>query len=124
MATGVIPKYADGTDTGWVSVVGDNDPSMLFTGTIKYRVIGELVNVVGAQIRLKTDMSSGASRSIAPYILADYKPAANANVIGGNSGKFTQIQVNTAGSVMFYRQSEVTWTTTENINFNLFYFKA
>lgn len=124
MATGVISKYADGTDTGWVSVVGNNDSSMLFTGTIKYRVIGELVNVVGAQIRLKTDMSSGTGRAIAPYILADYKPTSNVNVIGGNSDKFTQIQVNTAGSVMFYRQSSVTWTTTENINFNLFYFKA
>lgn len=124
MATGITPKYADGTDTGWVSVVGDNDSSMLFTGTIKYRVIGELVNVVAAGIHLKTDMTSGASRVIAPYILADYKPASNANVIGGNSSKFTQCTVNTAGSVFFYRLSDVTWTTSDNINFSIFYFKA
>lgn len=123
MATGTIPKYADGTDTGWVSIVGNNNSSMLFTGTIKYRVIGELVNVVGAQIKLKTDMSSGSSRNIAPGILTDYKPTSNANVIGGNSNKFTQIQVNTEGSVIFFSQSSITWASTDNINFNLFYFK-
>lgn len=122
MATGVIPKYADGTDTGWVSVVGDNDASMLFTGTIKYRVVGEIVNVVGAQIRLKTDFTSGTSRAIAPYILAGYKPASNVSIWGGNSDKQTQITLNNAGSILIYRGG-LTWTTTDNINLSFIYFK-
>lgn len=124
MASGIIPKYADGTDTGWVSVEGSSSSTYLYTGTIKYRAIGKIVNVVASGIHLTTAMTSGSYRTIAPGILSAYAPAEQAIVIGGNSNVFTQISVSTSGSVNFYRKTGDSWATTDNINFNLFYMAA
>lgn len=76
MATGKIPKYANGNDTGWKEYVNEN----IFSGTIYYRKIGNIVNLVFEGLKLINESTSGnidlgsipASAGITPYKLTTF----------------------------------------------------
>lgn len=63
MATGLIPKYMDGTDTGWKNL----QEASAFTGTIKYRKCGNIFEITThGWITISGQLSLGGS-----YWLAD-----------------------------------------------------
>jgi hypothetical protein len=56
MATGKIPKYADGTDSGW-----KNTGISFASGTLYYRVIGNVCYLAGDGCRLIDALPTGGS---------------------------------------------------------------
>ena len=108
-------------NTGW----NEYQNSSVFTGSIWWRVIGPFVFVQAMQITLVTDFNSGTNRAISSTgLLASYKPKITAITSGGNNVYFGQVIVDTNGTVQFYRPSGITWTTSMNISFSLFYMMA
>lgn len=56
MATGTIPKYADGTDSDWT-----NTGLSFVAGTLYYRRIGSMCELSGDGIRLRADLDVGGN---------------------------------------------------------------
>lgn len=99
-----------GIDTGWNSLTN----SSAFTGTIYWRQLGALVCVMGYQVKLKTDMTGSNITLSSSALPASVTTAA---FPAGNIDGFGQIQVNTSGNIIFYKQSGSIWLSTRNINF-------
>lgn len=124
MATGKIPCYMNGTDTGWQTRVGTSNNDEVFVGTIYYRNVGNIVAFSAYHLKLKNALSD-ASINIASGMFASLKPIDYVTFPAGNSAKFGQISVNpTSGSILFYRAGTETWGTGDNINFTGFYLTA
>jgi hypothetical protein len=64
MATTIIRKYADGTDSGWLTIEGTSNNTQTFTGTIYFRRIGAIVHIIGYGLKVKTQVESNQSVQI------------------------------------------------------------
>ena len=118
MATGVVQKYADGTDTGWTPVSVAKDDATTFYGTIYWRRVGCTVTVVGYQIKLKSALTTSAVvllRNLPPSITTT-------NTFCGNVGQQGMMNVSGAGNLTFYKlSSDSSYPADTNINFTVTY---
>lgn len=90
MANGTILKYADGTDTGWVTP-SKTSGAVYSSGSVQYRRIGNTVTVIGTDLILPENggliiaMDAGywpAVNTTCPVALEypNYKPVAIARI--------------------------------------------
>ena len=82
MASGTVPKYAAGIDSGWQSITGTANNSYPFTGTIYYRKIGDVFYLTTSAINLKSQLA--AKSYILLFTLAEgYRPITGSLVVNG-----------------------------------------
>lgn len=113
--------YADGSDSGWQSITNSD----VFTGTIYYRVLGELVTVVAYGLTLKADWTSGAYKTLSDSGMSSAKPYDSLAAFGGNRNKTIMATVGSStGAIMIYKNQTDTWATTDSISFFITYLKA
>lgn len=107
MASGTIPKYADGTDSRWQQI----ENSSTFRGTaINVRRIGDIVFLYATNLYLTTDLSSGLYRLLGSKLLADYAPSGVVSIWAGSLTKMGQLRITNDGSANFFRPSTAeTW---------------
>lgn len=105
MASGVISKYADGTDTGWQEITNAD----AFTGTIYARKIGKIVTLYATNLRLLTDLTS-AYRSLGGTLLANYAPGQVLSIFAGSLDKIGQVRISNNGATNFFKSTSGTWT--------------
>lgn len=75
MASGTIPKYADGSDSGWLSL----ENSTVFTGKIKYRKVGNQVDICFFSLNLVTEFTVGSGNLDLGTLPSGYRPTAYPN---------------------------------------------
>lgn len=122
MATGTIPKYADGTDTGFQEITSD-----AFSGTIRYRVIGKMVEVTCYGLTLTSALTTSnvslVSGENSP--LANYPPIESKAFAAGNRDALGEAIIYTSGGIRFYKPTSVSeWSTSATIQFSAFYFTS
>ena len=123
MAVLTLKKYADGTDTGWKSLVGQAGDTKPFNGTIWYRRIGRVCEVCGYGLRLKQELNSGTSITLVEELVSgDFLPPINLPLIGGSRSNQFSMLLTLTGNLVLYRSAGQTITTDDNINFNFMYF--
>lgn len=76
MATGVTPKFADGTDSGWQTIEGTSNNTQNFIGTINFRRIGDIIHIIGYGLKVKTQVESNQSVQICT-VAHTFLPKAN-----------------------------------------------
>lgn len=120
MISEIIPKYADGTDTEWITITPIEG---VWTGSIKYRKIGNIVNIVITAISLVEDLTSSSLLVIAPSGTFP-KPVNNVMVFGGNRDYLVEFVVNTnSGSLSLYKMaSDSVYPKNSNASANITYF--
>lgn len=128
MASGFIPKYMDGNDSDWnddtnISQKGYTD------GTIYYRKIGKIVEVVG-QVKASTKITG--SSYVFGRLPEGFRPCTIPNVPStairptcsmGNPSYGVSIGfISLNGDIQFYKPPDVTeWLTTWNTYFSFIY---
>lgn len=126
MATGIVSKYMSGTDSGWLEYTN----STMFTGTIYYRKIGNIVYIESSWINLKTALSAGSYVNLASgkALSSGYRPK-EGNILMGfiNSGlvsnRYLPISVGVNGELYIYSATDVV-ATTYNLRFSGSYLAA
>ncbi len=104
MATGTTPKYADGTDTGWVDT-----EITLGNGTLYYRRVGDICELCGDGIRLLNDLPTGSNVDIGT-LPANAKPREKRAFIPANAlAGYGFIIINTSGLMTLYNRSGNTY---------------
>lgn len=105
MATGITPKYADGNDSGVVNLMGGTNDN--YTGTIKYRKIGNFCNIVFDSVQLKADLSTTTPVTLVAQGTLPLPSARLAAWAGTNSATygFGMITISTTGGMSFYKVS-------------------
>ena len=73
MASKIIPKYADGTDTGWKAFTKSAALEEIYDGTIYYRKVGNIVYFRSDGLHLKV-----ADPGTIGYIPSDCRPLSEA----------------------------------------------
>ena len=119
MATSTINKFADGTDTGWETAASYDTGVNGFNGTIYWRKIGSIVNVVAYNINLKNALS-GTYVTLSLETLPVPK-----NVLGVTTRELGFVLLTANGSLRYYKpESMSTVTTSTNITFSISYITA
>ena len=127
MAGGMIPKYADGADTGWVRLTNTgvfhprtaSDAYGLFI-----RKLGNVVTIIARQIQLDTELPAetyGSSVNLITNLDTKYRPAYTVNSFAGwptNAGRtVTHVQITETGNITFFAPPQTTWPTNVSIDF-------
>ena len=71
MATGIIQKHADGTDSGWIKLSNDET---IYTGDIMYRKIGNRVDVCFFGLSVVSEFTPGSSNLDLGTLPTGYRP--------------------------------------------------
>lgn len=105
MASGVIPKYMDGTDSGWI------DTEITFaSGKLYYRRIGDVVELCGDGIRLQNSLDSGDS-VVLGTLPSEARPKDKRAFMTSNAlAGYGFITISTEGVVALYNRSGNTYT--------------
>lgn len=125
MATGVIHKYMDGNDTGWVAYTGTSEDEGNYTGTIYTRKIGSIVQVKGYGLRLKTALAASSSVLLLQLPSGVRPPehigfAAMTNAESENLQLFPML-INSNGKIFFNTNADTSIGVGVNINFVTMY---
>ena len=113
--------YADGSDTGWQEITNAG----VFTGTVYYRAIGQMVNVVAYSISLKEAWTTGAYKTLSSNAFSSLKPITSVLAIGGNRNKYLAASIGSSnGTLYIYKNQNDTWGTDESFSFCFTYFTA
>lgn len=127
MASGMINKYADGSESGWKSYANAD----VFTGTMYYRKIGSMVEIsISPWFKLVNEVAGGSYITIVPTnsIPVGYRPSKD--VMGScfiNTGtvpnRSAPTRITTSGSIVIYSPGKEAGIP-KNINMTLsaFYF--
>lgn len=102
MASGTISKYADGTDTGWVPITKDST-YMSEDGILQYRKIGPIVEVRGAEVKLKS--ASERTWILLGQVPSGYRPTQYSAAAVNIEGEAFSGYVHTNGNIFLYRGS-------------------
>jgi len=82
MASGNIQKYADGTDSGWLELTPDQQSGTdVYTGSIYYRKIGNILEVTGYNFTLTNQLSASSYLQLG-RLPSGYRPAENKEIYG------------------------------------------
>ena len=117
MATGVIRKYMDGNDSGWLYL----EDATIYSGKIYYRKIGGLVFFSGDPIKLVNQLS--ASSYVQLHTIPDgYRPSKSCIAtcyINNNTmnNKPLSIRITANGGIFLYSNNEAVPAST-NIYFS------
>lgn len=125
MATGVIMKYLDGTDSGWIENKGVEGDSKLYTGSIFYRKIGSIVFVRGYGVRVKSNLSVKSSIELM-QLPSGYRPVNSTGIsamtnFSSNYDRVFPVLIASSGQIYVYANADGAITTSMNINFNFVY---
>lgn len=126
MASGTTPKYADGTDTGWIENKGIDGDSKNFIGSIFYRRQGDIVFVRGYGVKVKTAISA-SSYTLLMTLDPTYCPvnstgsSAMTNYGSGSMDRVFPVLIAKGGQLYVYANSDTQITPDMNINFNFVY---
>lgn len=113
--------YADGSDTGWQEITNAG----VFTGTVYYRAIGQMVNVVAYSISLKEAWTTGAYKTLSSNAFSSLKPITSVVAIGGYRNKYLEASIGSSnGTLYIYKNQTDTWGTDESFSFCFTYFTA
>lgn len=119
MASGLIPKYADGTDTGWLEVPSLTSSDDGFTGTMYYRKVGNVVTVMAYRMHLKADLSISYRNLCAANSVPRPKV-----ITGAVTRELGYMLLHDTGYLRYYRPNGVIVTTTDDITFCITYITA
>lgn len=113
MASGTKSKYADGTDSGWISL----ENSTVFTGKVWYRRIGNTVYVNTDSLKLVNSFTSYSVTLLGNNSLP--KPKQTVTFIGGanSNDRKGMGQISTNGALSFWRWGD---NSTYPANANIF----
>lgn len=116
MASGTINKYMDGTDSGWKTLSSDNT----YTGTLRYRRIGNIIQIKNSGwIKLTSDLAAGSTVLLTTIPEEDRVGSLFGNAYW-NSSPFPILAVKIEnGQVRLYNSSSVTITANTNIMLNV-----
>lgn len=102
------------SDSGWLTLTN----SSVFNGTIYYRKIGNLVEIIGTQLKLITDLTDGAGRVLAT-LPSGFRPQRNTYFFAGNpnTNGIGMGTVSSNGEIRFQKNSTSgeTFLTTTNL---------
>ena len=120
MSEGYEPKYMDGTDSGWQSLTNAD----VFNGTIYYRKIGDIVEVIGSQISFKAEVTT--NQITMGTLPSGYYPKVYAVSMCGNSfNPYGYVLISSSGNITFWKGVQnPTYPANSNSYFNLMYFLA
>lgn len=121
MASGATPKYMDGTDSGWLEYTN----SSIFSGTIYYRKIGNIVYIESGWINLKTALSANSyvNLSNGNAFPSGYTPSHGSNILMGFintslvSNRYLPLNIGTTGEMYIYSTADVV-AATYNLRFS------
>ena len=116
MASGTYPKYADGTDSGWLEWNGTAQSDDPFVGTIRYRKIGSIVQIAFTGLTLKQatsdnnidlgTMPSGWSRPA-------YQTAIPVRIYqSGDGNPISACNIGSGGGLRIYKAVSLSTVTT------------
>lgn len=122
MATGILPKLMDSTDSGWKSYT-DSD---VFTGTIYYRKVGVLFMIQAQQISVVNEISAGGYAKLMTVPSA-YRPAKeimpncfmNTGVV---NNRIVSMRLTTGGELYLYANKTDAITSSYYLYFSGFGF--
>ena len=122
MASGTIPKNADGTDSGWIEYKGVSGDSKSFIGSIYYRKIGSIVFARAYGLKAKTEVAASSYIELM-QLPVGYRPkdsigsAAMTNT-GVSIDRVFPALISGGGTIFVYTNADGPITTLTNINFN------
>lgn len=120
---GTWVSFDDGiSDSGWLSLPNS---SSLYTGTIRYRKIGKLVQITCTSVKLATDLDENSR--VIDTVPSNYRPAYGAMILVQTYVNYpTTMMVSPNGQITFYKgNGNSTWkggTSGASINANGMYF--
>ena len=122
MATGIIPKYADGNDSTWLTFSGHATKVQHTTynpGEFLYRKIGNLVEIDSNGVKLAASQTGRTTIGVVPSGFRPDKPV-YFNVAANGFGP-AQVGIATTGTISFYPYAN-TWDTEHSIFIHVMYF--
>lgn len=125
MASGTIPKYMDGTDTGWIEYKGVAGDGKTYNGSIFCRRQGNIVFVRGYNVNAKTAVSAGGAINLMT-LDAQFRPVdrtgTSAMTNTGTGGiRVFPVMAFDNGYLYVYANNDVGFATNTAINFSLVY---
>ena len=125
MASGTHPKYADGTDTGWVDI--EKGSALIANqGTLRYRKIGQVVQVQGYNLQLQS--AAVGTSVILGRVPSGYRPDITVCIFfylsGGAyyAGYINADSGSNAGNIYIFKGSASSVPASTNILFSNTYF--
>ena len=122
MATGILPKLMNGTDSGWQSYTNSD----VFTGTIYYRKVGVLFEIQAQRITVANAVNAGAYVSLMTLPSA-YRPAKEIMPncfmnTGAVNNRIVSMRLTTGGDLYLYANKTDDIQTTYSLYFSGFGF--
>lgn len=125
MASGNITKYANGTDSGWVTYEGTaDDQTDLYTGKIHVRRIGNIVEVTFESLALKENRTASSWYTI-ETIASQFRPPDGAYCSVNSRGRqaWLTVYINSAGNIRVGVQPDGNgWSSEDYIYMTMVYF--
>jgi hypothetical protein len=125
MASGTIPKYMDGTDSGWVDIAVSSIMSAN-TGTLQYRKQGNLVEIVASSLLFKNEVTSAGAQVLnASALPSGIRPSQNITAFGATGVNYpAYVGVFANGNIAIYKPSflssiAITWPISLHVIYSL-----
>lgn len=107
------------SDSDWKTMP---NTSSLYTGSIRYRKVGDLVQIVCTSVKLATDLTTNSR--VIDTVPSGFRPKYSSLILVQTYINYpTTMMIATNGQITFYKgNGNSTWDTTDSINANGFYF--
>lgn len=118
MATGSIPKYAAGEDSGWLSYAGSSADPQVFSGTIYYRRIGNFVSISANNLKLINEIAAGGNKTLWSLPVG-YRPDhyVDFSLCSGRIDKPAVVIMNpTTGQIQIYANQDAIVPANQNLH--------
>lgn len=117
MASGVTPKYMDGTDTGWQNATLNTGVTASW---VRYRKIGNIVSVHFRSMKFENGISAGGNATVGSIASSCAPDGWMVFPLAFGTANFGKIGVNTSGGMTFYTETAITANTS--VEGVIFYF--
>ena len=101
MASGTLQKCMDGVISDWKDISLSNE--MRSTGTLRYRRVGSIVEVIGDNLKFSADITDASAHVIGNISNSDDRPKSNTPCVGGARTQPMQCNAFSNGNLAIYK---------------------